>query len=144
MLHNINKSKSVLQAVTNGGFKDLNLGKVWYNHNSIANILSLAAVCRVCRVTIETAAFSSSVFVHPLDGLVMELVEQPSGNYVFKPTYNSDTTITAYNMLVSTVTQQKRVFTRRQVEATDVEQELYHKLGRPNKSEFCTYCRTTS
>jgi uncharacterized protein with von Willebrand factor type A (vWA) domain len=64
------------------------------------------------------------MFVHHLDGSVMELVEQPSGNYVFKPTYNSDTTVTVYNM-VSTVAQQKKVFTRRQVEADDVEQELY-------------------
>jgi hypothetical protein len=60
MLRNNKKSKSVLQAVTNGGIKDLNMvgnfsnlgNAAWYNHNSIANILSLAAVCRVCRVTI--------------------------------------------------------------------------------------------
>jgi hypothetical protein len=141
MLRNIRNSNNVLRAITNGGFQDStmvgdfpNLGEVWYNRDSIANILSLAAVRRVCRVTMDTAVFSS-FFVHRLDGSVMEFVEQPSGLYVFKPTNNSDTPVTAYTML-STVAGQKKLFTRRQVEAADSARDLYRKLGGPDEKEF--------
>jgi hypothetical protein len=47
MLTNIRNSQHVLRALTNGGHQDSNmigdfakLGTVWYNSNSIANILS--------------------------------------------------------------------------------------------------------
>jgi hypothetical protein len=61
MLSNIRRSPYVLRALTNGGYQDSNmvgdfpnLGKVWYNRESIANILSLAGeVRKVCRITID-------------------------------------------------------------------------------------------
>jgi hypothetical protein len=50
-LANIRKSKETLRAITNGGYQDSymvgefpNLGTVWYNQNSIANILSMKEV----------------------------------------------------------------------------------------------------
>ncbi|KAI2513612.1 hypothetical protein MHU86_752 [Fragilaria crotonensis] len=58
MLTNIRRGEHVLRALTNGGHQDSsmvgdfpNLGEVWYNKASIANILSLAEVRKVCRVT---------------------------------------------------------------------------------------------
>ena len=66
MLTDIRNSGRTLRALTNGGFQDstkvgmfLKLGEVWYNPNSIANILSLADVCRVRRVTMDSDAPSS-------------------------------------------------------------------------------------
>jgi hypothetical protein len=51
MLRNIRKSEKILRAITNGGYQDSsmigdfpNLGEVWFNTESIANILSLAEV----------------------------------------------------------------------------------------------------
>jgi hypothetical protein len=48
-----------IRALTNGGHLDLlmvgnfaNLGEVWYNCESIANILSLAEICKVCSVMV--------------------------------------------------------------------------------------------
>ena len=61
-LTNIRKSDKILHLITNGGthtstlIGDLgNFGSVWFNENSLANILSLAAVRRKCRVTMDTA-----------------------------------------------------------------------------------------
>ena len=60
MLLNIRRSPHVLRAITNGGFQDSNmigdfpnLGEVWYNEASIANILSLADVTKVFTVTMD-------------------------------------------------------------------------------------------
>jgi Zinc knuckle len=146
MLKNIRPSRTALRVITNGGFQDStmvgdfpNLGEVWYNRDSIANILSLAAVRKVCRVTMDTAVFSS-MFVHRLDGSIMEFIEQPSGLYVFKPSNNSNVKVTAYTM-VSTVAGQKKLFTNRQVAAADAARDLYRKLGRPSEPEFQSILR---
>ena len=144
MLTNIRKSDHTLRALTNGGFQDSNmigdfpnLGIVWYNPKSIANILSLADVRKVCRVTLDTSA-EPVLHVHRLDGSVMSFVEHASGLYVFEsPTDKAFTSksVNAYT-LVSTVAEQKKLFSRRQIEAADTARELYRKLGRPDEAEF--------
>ena len=117
-----------------------NLGEVWYNKDSIANILSLADVRRVCRVTMDTTS-APEMQVHRLDGSTMVFQEHPSGLYVFDAGTNvTNNTVTAYTM-ISTVADQKRMFSRRQVQAADAARELYRKLGRPSEAEFQTILR---
>ena len=60
MLTNIRPSGHTLRAVTNGGFQEStligdfpNLGPVWFNPKSIANILSLSDVQKVCPISFE-------------------------------------------------------------------------------------------
>jgi len=60
-LSNILRSNNQLKVYTNGGTQLLsligdikNFGTVWYNPNSLANIFSLAAVRKICRITIDT------------------------------------------------------------------------------------------
>jgi hypothetical protein len=85
-LTNIRHSGRVLCAITNGGHQDSdmvgdfpNLGEVWFNEDSIANmILSLANVRKVCHVTMDTS-HEPALLVHRLDGSVMKFVEHPSG-----------------------------------------------------------------
>ena len=108
MLTNIRPSDHVLRALTNGGHQDSNmvgdfpnLGTVWYNSASIANILSLSDVRKVCRVTMDTHK-ETAMCVHRLDGSVMRFVEHPSGLYVFN---SSNKNVTDYTML-TTVTAQ--------------------------------------
>ena len=142
-LTNIRRSKHVLRAFTNGGHQDSrmvgdfpNLGEVWYNRESIANILSLAEVRKVCRVTMDTLA-EPALLVHRLDGTVMKFLEHPSGLYVYKG--NDRTTndnVTGYYTMVSTVAQQKKMFSRREVALADAARELYRKIGRPDEVEF--------
>ncbi len=92
MLTNVRKATHVLRALTNGGHQDsdmigdfANLGTVWYNKDSIANILSLAGVRKVCRKTMDTKD-TPSMCVHRLDGSQMEFHEHASGLYVYDAT----------------------------------------------------------
>jgi hypothetical protein len=78
MLKNIRKSEKVLRAITNGGHQDScmigdfpNLGEVWFNSESIANILSLAEVRKVCRITMDSFV-EPVINVHQLDGSTMK------------------------------------------------------------------------
>jgi hypothetical protein len=65
MLSNVRNSPHTLRALTNGGYQDStmignfkNLGTVWFNPASIANILSLSEVRKVCRVTLGGLVYS--------------------------------------------------------------------------------------
>lgn len=96
MLRSIRPSGCVLRAVTNEGFQYsnlvgdfLNLGKVWFNPDSITNILSLSQVSKVCRVTIDTIN-ESALVIHRLDGSEMRFREHSCGLYVFDPSTNAD------------------------------------------------------
>ena len=121
MLTNIRPSDHVLRAVTNGGFQDStligdfpNLGAVWFNPDSIANILSLSHVRQVCRVTMDTG-IDPSMIVHRVDGSQMNFREHPCGLFVFDPSINdSNASVSAYTML-STVRDNKKMFTPRDV-----------------------------
>jgi hypothetical protein len=62
LLTNIYTSRSKLRVHTNGGVQVSsqkgtvkNFGDVWYNSDSLANILSMAAVRKTCRITMDTS-----------------------------------------------------------------------------------------
>ena len=140
MLTNIRDSGRTLRAITNGGHQDStkvgdfpNLGEVWFNEQSIANILSLSEVSQVCRVTMDSHD-KKALNVHRKDGSVMVFAEHPSGLYVY------DSNVTSPNInpytLVQTVTAQKKLFTPRQVQAADGARALYRKIGRPSEPAF--------
>jgi hypothetical protein len=141
MLQNIRSSPHVLRAITNGGHQDSdmigdfpNLGPVWYNDRSIANILSLSEVRKVCTVTMDTSK-EPAINVHRKDGSIMSFVEHPSGLYVYQDNNHSDNNVTAYTLL-STVAEHRRNFSKRQVDDADAARALYRKLGRPDEAEF--------
>jgi hypothetical protein len=141
MLTNIRRSGHVLRAVTNGGHQDSdlvgdfpNLGKVWFNAASIANILSLAAVRKVCRITMDTSDEAAMV-VHRLDGSKMKFMEHECGLYVYNPTNDSSAPVDAYTML-TTVAAQKQLYTPRDVQKADMARQLYRMIGRPSESSF--------
>ena len=123
-LTNIWESKETLRAITNGGRgvrgrggrgvsrscqvgEFPNLGTVWYNHNSIANILSMKEVQKVCCVTMDTS-IEPTLFVHHLDGSIMKFEEQESGLYIFKPNSNTSINIYPHCTLVTTIEENKR------------------------------------
>ena len=114
-----------------------NLGAVWFNEASIANILSLADVRKVCRVTMDTDE-ETAMLVHRTDGSIMRFQEHSSGLYVFDASSGKEASkdaINTYSML-QTVAEQKRLFSRREVDAADVARALYRKIGRPGREEF--------
>jgi hypothetical protein len=111
-LTNIRRSTHVLRAITNGGHQDSNmvgdfpnLGEVWFNRDSIANILSLADVRKVCRDTMDTST-EPALLVHRLDGSIMKFLEHSSGLYIYKCNSTNDR-VTGYYTMVSTVAKQK-------------------------------------
>jgi hypothetical protein len=140
-LTNIRDSGRVLRAFTNGGYQDStligdfpNLGEVWYNEHSIANILSLADVSNVCRVTMDSAA-DPAMHVHRLDGSLMTFTRHESGLYIYNANADISAPINAYTLL-STVTAQKKLFSPREIGSADAARDLYRKLGRPSEAEF--------
>ena len=101
-----------------GTLKDF--GLVWYNPNSIANILSLAQLRLIRRVTLDTA-LSPTFHVHRLDGTsTTEFTEHPSGLYLYdtqspsivKNNNDISTPIISYSCL-QTVAENKTKFTTR-------------------------------
>ena len=143
MLTDIQPSAHTLRALTNGGHQDSvmvgtfpNLGTVWYNPASIANILSLAEVRKVCRVTLDTST-EPALCVHRLDGSIMKFVEHRSGLYVYDTAVRnaSNVPILSYTM-VSTVAEHKKLFSPREIATADSARELYRKLGRPGYAEY--------
>jgi hypothetical protein len=69
-LVNIRPSPNKLRVHTNGGTQFsskmgtvTNFGDVWFNEDSLANILSMAAVRKVCRITMDTS-IEAAMHVH--------------------------------------------------------------------------------
>jgi Reverse transcriptase (RNA-dependent DNA polymerase)/Zinc knuckle len=144
LLRNIRLSSTSVTVHTNGGTQvssyvgDIpNFGPVWFNPLSLANILSLAAVRKVCRVTMDSA-ITPSFQVHKLDGTTMVFNEFRSGLYYHdtaKISANTNSTINAYTLL-NTVANNKALFTRREIEGADKARTLYQQLGRPSERFF--------
>jgi hypothetical protein len=70
LLSNIRPSPRTLHVHTNGGTQTStemgtvkNFGDVWFNTNSLANILSMADVRKVCRITMDTS-LEAAMIVH--------------------------------------------------------------------------------
>jgi hypothetical protein len=153
MITNIRSSPKTVTVRTNGGHQTsslvgdfANLGMVWYNPDSIANILALSDVRRVCRVTMDSAS-EPAILIHRTNGTVMKFKEHINGLYFFDTleaiaTESNDTATTDANhstgvfTLVNTVDSNKSLFVSREIEAADKARELYRKLGRPSQATF--------
>ena len=116
MLQNIRNGLHVLRAITNGGHQDSNmignfpnLGPVWYNKNSIANIMLLSEVRKVCTVTMDTSK-EPAINVHRKDGFIMSFVEFPSDHYVCHGNSNSDS-VSAHTLFF-TIAEHREMFSR--------------------------------
>lgn len=136
MLTNIRDSGCTLQAFTKSRHKDSklvgdfsNLREVWYNPKSIANISSLAHVCKVCQVTMDSND-TAAINIYCQDGTMMQFTEHHSGFYVFSPNASSDS-LANYTML-STVAKPKELFTCQQVCDANIAHKLYCKIGCPS------------
>ena len=146
LLTNIRASTNKLKVITNGGTQTStlvgnvpNFGPVWYNPKSIANILSLAAVRKVCRITMDTAV-EAAMIVHKRDGLTMKFKEFSSGLYYYDAAVGSNDNmvnppVNGYSF-VNTVASNKQRFHHREIEGADLARELYQKIGRPSQKHF--------
>ena len=151
LLTDIHDVDEPLHLETNGGGYQVstqmgtvpNIGKVWFNPDSIANVLSLAQVRRVRRVTLDTAA-QAAFHVHKLDGSgTTVFAEHESGLYLHDASITQEAgdngttnpAIVSYSCL-QTVAEIKDLYTKRQVEAADGARKLYRLMGRPGMARF--------
>jgi hypothetical protein len=122
-----------------------NFGTVWFNPESIANILSLAQVRKVRRVTMDTDV-QPAFHVHTADGSGYTVFsEHASGLYlhdsntgVSYPTTVAKPTspiVIGYSYL-QTVAANKATFTKRQIDDADKARALYRTMGRPGPARF--------
>ena len=140
MLKNTCPSAQPFCAFTNGGYQDSHmisnfptLGPVWYNPKSMTNILALAHVQKVCRITMDTSVEAASIDHHK-DGTKIKFQEHSTGLYVYNPN-DTNSTVVGYTM-VSIVANQKHYFSRQEIKAADAAWEPYRKIGRPSAAEF--------
>jgi Zinc knuckle len=142
MVTDIRLSPQEVCVRTNGGeqtsthiadFK--NLGVVWYNEQSIANILSFSEVRKKCRVTMDTS-LEPAMFIHRADGSTMKFTEHSDGLFYYDTCLPSANVSLKKFTFVETVSQNKSVFVAREIEAADRARELYRKLGRPSQKQF--------
>ena len=85
LLSNIRKSPTSLRVYTNGGTQTsteigtlAHFGDVWFNPASLANILSMAAVRKIYRITMDSSV-EAAMHVHRTDGTIMNFHEYKSG-----------------------------------------------------------------
>jgi hypothetical protein len=96
-----------------------NFGAVWFTTESLANILSMAEVHKVCSITMDTSV-EASMDVHRRDGSIMKFREYKSGLYYYgtgQPTAPNNHSSSPNNYLfLNTVAENKATYTRREIE----------------------------
>jgi hypothetical protein len=116
-----------------------NFGAVWFNTESLANILSMVELRKVCHITMVTSV-EASMDVHRRDGSIMKFREYKSGLYYYdtgQPTAPDKHSSSPNNYLfLNTVAENEATYTRREIEGADKARALYKKIGRPSEQEF--------
>jgi len=152
LLSNVRKEQGPgLTLHTNGGTLCTNMvgnvkgyGTVWYDANSLANILSLSNVRKRFRITMAIGPQDPhpKITVHKPNGDRMVFYEHAMGLFVHDPVTNScvvskDTVnpISVYSF-VNTVHDLESEFTRKQLARARLARDLYRRLGFPALSKF--------
>jgi hypothetical protein len=156
LLTNIRTSDKQLNVITNGGpqistkcgdfFKFF---EVWYNPNSMLNILSWSEVAAHFRITLDSA-IDDCIHVHIDDGVTLSFTSIDSGIYLMKtsdcekldPNYKrpaSKLKSLPHYSCVNIVEDNKTNFTSRELEGADTARALFKHLGLPSYSRFIHY-----
>ena len=148
LLTNIGAREPPLTPLTYGGLHFCGHGgiyhglqqplSIWYAPDSFGNILVLCGVQRLCRITLDTA--TEAVFLVQLpDTTVLRFVEHTNGLYLLLPSDNRTTKSSVHSYsCVSTVTENRAVFTRQELEGADRTRQLYRTIGHPSQQKFET------
>jgi hypothetical protein len=115
-------------------------GNAWFNTHSLANILSMAEVRKVCRITMDTSV-EPAMTVHRHNGSHMKVTKYKTGLYYYDtadPEQHPNPTsfdIKDY-LFLNTVAGNRRAYTWHEIEGADRAREVYKKIGRPSEQEF--------
>ena len=111
---------------------------VWFNPDSLANVLALRDVRRRVQVTLDTAQ-ELAFLVHIPNAPPLRFTEHDTGLYIHQPDDNDvKLPVTAYSYL-QTVAKNRDLFTRREVQGADKARALYRHIGRPSQARFIQY-----
>ena len=138
MLLNVRRTSQTLRAYTNGGHQDSNMKgevpgliEVWFNPNSMINILSWSDVRKKYRITADTNE-GAFITVHtPGKGLKFEEVE--SGLYLLD--FKTKPNVSAYSFL-TLVEANLQDFTAGEVERARTAKTFYKNSGMKGYSKF--------
>ena len=107
---------------------------VWYNADSIANILSMSEVAQDRRLTMDTS-LENAIWLHRDDGQILKFVECAGGLYAHDRT-NSSHKVTTHIVNTQTVESLKSEYTCRQVDLLDQARNLIQRLAHPSQLEL--------
>ena len=156
MLLNIRKSEKTMRAYSNGGHQDTNqvgdfpgMFTVWYNRDSMLNILSFRDVRENFRIAMDTDK-ENSIEVHLPGGKSVNFMEVESGLYLLRNNKDTKDKISAYSFL-TLVQANKSQFTSRELKRADVARKFRKHLGYPGykryskllESNYFRYCPLT-
>ena len=124
LVENIRTSNETLELSTNGGDFFTNkcatvpgFGEVWYDPNAMTNIFSLALLEKKYRVTYDSTA--QPAFIVHLPDKQVRFERTESGLYIFKPKYNTKSTINKncsfLNHSVESIEENKKILHRQTI-----------------------------
>jgi len=135
---NICKVPTTLYLDTNGGQLATNLiatvpnyGDVWFHPKAITNIFSLSEA--MAQYPFQFDSMKEPAFIVHTNGKTTRFVQHESGLFVFKP--QLDTGSAGVNC-VTTVEENKTLFTAREFEQAKAARNLYHALGTPSLADL--------
>ena len=135
ILLDIYKSPYTLRAYTNDRYQESTeqgtlpgFFDVWYNKDSMMNILAFSGVCKKFRVTVDTAE-SSTINVHLTKSHLIQFKEVDSGLFVLENGLTQVST-TNYSFL-NLVRTNKLYYTKREVARADEARRLYLNCNMP-------------
>ena len=141
-IRKIPKHMKPLQLYTNGGVMETDMigdligfGTVWFCRGSLANILSLAHVRKICRVTMDTKE-APAFFVHRKDGSTITFKEHKRGLYVCDTAAIKPKASTTDYSFVETVADNKTKFSARDVKGAEKARKVLALIGRPSQAEY--------
>jgi len=112
-----------------------NFGTMWYNPNSLTNILSLAQVCKQFWITMDTV-LEASMSVHQANGSIMKFTEYQSGLYNHDTAISSKTVsniVTGYFFIVTVAGNDRDCFHWQEIKGADCACQLYAPMCHPLK-----------
>ena len=139
-LIDVHDSPHTLRAYTNGGYQESTqqgtlpgFFNVWFNQDSMMNILAFSDVCKKFQVTVDTAE-SSTINMHLSKSHIIQFKEIDSGLFVLENGLQQVSNKT-YSFL-NLVRTNKLYYTKREVQWADQARRLYINCNTPGYARF--------
>ena len=111
--------------------------KVYYNPDSLMNILSLSNMRKRFRIAMDMGK-DAAILVHIVENKVMKFIEVCLGLYIWRPEHNTilfNKQVSSHSF-ISLVSGNKNNFTRSELKRIDDTKKLYINMGMPGYQEF--------